>query len=1369
MYLYLTEEFVLMKRMIFALVSAAAIIFAAFSVTAAEIQSDGTRIVITNETEDTVWIDSNGGRAVWDKQNATLTLDNFNLKGKSLGIAASLRIDVKSVTIIVNGQNSIENAEYAYYALMFTGKSAVFKGSGVLSVKNLSITGGDPDTIPYDLTGIYGVNADVVIDGPTIIAESGDFPEQYIPSPSASGSTHGAMLKNITVNSGSIEAYAGKSESESCGISSLGAMKVNNGYVKAKGEHYGINFGYSAGRLEFEQYANGYIYASGGSCAAALQKSDSIADGTLLFGSENLNAGEDEITAVPEISQQGRNLFYFTIGENSAKTMLFKRDNERIVSFDTTGAEIGSAADSTVTLPLYTKNIKPEEVPVLTWYGENEPAGITAEFSDGNLVLSNDGTAQDGTYAFGVSFGEQENKVSTGKISLYVGECAAKIVKQESTDTYFSDLPSALAVAQKPENDGCVIVLLSDITFTGNLDIAGNITLDCNGKNMGGLGVHTVKDGALVTGNGHIDRLNVGEGGRLGAGLYDILIVDDGKTITEHLAEGYFCTKKNDTTKDILSDEFSAVTIMADAYIKPVPFYAVPRDNTTVGYEQEKIVVDITANTYYGEANYFRLDQVVEVFDDGTESVINTGTLSTGFEDKNNNYTDHVTIEFSTFKTLPVGEHKLYMVFLNYLGKNEKGDAAELYAVKTGIFTLNIEKSPAFLSNIKYRWLYYDDNVYTGQPQGLINTKYQPEVVGGKIQYRLSENDEWQDEIPTATDVGEYKVYVRIVGDENHTDYVCDEDICPIAYICRAAVDYNNGAYRDPYLDFQGALERATDGNHDDYVLNLYENADGFDLDAKSLNLAGGKMNRLSGNVNLTNGAKLFTKAINFLSAVIIVDDSSEIEISGGKISGNVSGNNILISDAEFENVTFDGNIINYIPKGYALADKDGNLVNIYKNSVEQTCVLVKHTANDHKLDENGVCGCGWNKVPEKNENGAYMISEPEELLWFSYWVNMGNNTSNAVLLNDIDLSELSFVIGSVQTPYMGTFDGCGKTVNNLNLHVTHNDTGLFGSLYGAKVRNFSINGKITADSVYTHIGSVAGSAKADSVISQIVSDVDIESTAAIRHVGGIVGSPEIDGIMGSLLVENCIYTGTINSPDSDDSIGGILGYANADVTIKSCGFAGSITAKSCKGGILGYVNNANFGCIINSYSCGTVNGAQIVGIVGKGGDKITDCYYTEGTTPFYGNGAASCTAVALSKDAWTNGEAVFYLNGKKLDEHSTWKQTLGEDAYPNFSGKTVYIAGKDMYRNQNKTVMYADGENICMYNFPAGSLAAVAVYSGNSLVNVKYVYVSEKNVYTFGELGITAENGDGFCIMLFDGNINFKPLCEAVKISLVK
>lgn len=69
-----------MKRAFFTIVAAVIMMFAVFYVTAAEIQSDGTGIVITNETEDAVWTDSNGGRAVWDKQNATFTLDNFNLK-----------------------------------------------------------------------------------------------------------------------------------------------------------------------------------------------------------------------------------------------------------------------------------------------------------------------------------------------------------------------------------------------------------------------------------------------------------------------------------------------------------------------------------------------------------------------------------------------------------------------------------------------------------------------------------------------------------------------------------------------------------------------------------------------------------------------------------------------------------------------------------------------------------------------------------------------------------------------------------------------------------------------------------------------------------------------------------------------------------------------------------------------------------------------------------------------------------------------------------------------------------------------------------------------------------------------------------------
>jgi len=40
----------------------------------------------------------------------------------------------------------------------------------------------------------------------------------------------------------------------------------------------------------------------------------------------------------------------------------------------------------------------------------------------------------------------------------------------------------------------------------------------------------------------------------------------------------------------------------------------------------------------------------------------------------------------------------------------------------------------------------------------------------GTFQYRLSESDEWSDDIPTAVDGGSYTVYWKLVGDKNHKD-----------------------------------------------------------------------------------------------------------------------------------------------------------------------------------------------------------------------------------------------------------------------------------------------------------------------------------------------------------------------------------------------------------------------------------------------------------------------------------------------------------------------------------------------------------------------------------------------------------------------
>lgn len=43
-----------------------------------------------------------------------------------------------------------------------------------------------------------------------------------------------------------------------------------------------------------------------------------------------------------------------------------------------------------------------------------------------------------------------------------------------------------------------------------------------------------------------------------------------------------------------------------------------------------------------------------------------------------------------------------------------------------------------------------------------------------KVQYRLSDTEEWSDDIPTGKDAGNYNVQVRYVGDENHEDLIGD-------------------------------------------------------------------------------------------------------------------------------------------------------------------------------------------------------------------------------------------------------------------------------------------------------------------------------------------------------------------------------------------------------------------------------------------------------------------------------------------------------------------------------------------------------------------------------------------------------------------
>ena len=56
---------------------------------------------------------------------------------------------------------------------------------------------------------------------------------------------------------------------------------------------------------------------------------------------------------------------------------------------------------------------------------------------------------------------------------------------------------------------------------------------------------------------------------------------------------------------------------------------------------------------------------------------------------------------------------------------------------------------------------------YSGSAVGLIEAGH---TADGQMQYKVGENGTWSTDLPTATESGDYMVYYRIVGDQNHTD-----------------------------------------------------------------------------------------------------------------------------------------------------------------------------------------------------------------------------------------------------------------------------------------------------------------------------------------------------------------------------------------------------------------------------------------------------------------------------------------------------------------------------------------------------------------------------------------------------------------------
>jgi len=309
--------------------------------------------------------------------------------------------------------------------------------------------------------------------------------------------------------------------------------------------------------------------------------------------------------------------------------------------------------------------------------------------------------------------------------------------------------------------------------------------------------------------------------------------------------------------------------------------------------------------------------------------------------------------------------------------------------------------------------------------------------------------------------------------------------------------------------------------------------------------------------------------------------------------------------------------------------------------------------------DKNGFCEYGCYE-PAVLNGDVYEISNAGQLYWFAQQVNIeGNAAANGKLMADIDLenriwypiglyNDIAEANGSpVQKQYAGTFDGNNHTVSNFTA-IGNGSQGLFGycNYSSAQIKNLGV----------------------------------INATVSGWNAGAVAGY--------CANLTNCYAVGCTITGASD---------TNTDaVTISSVGGNNGPTA------------------IVNcwAYNCKLVVGEgeanyvmhPVGGIRTSNSSIVQNCYYGEIVTE--AEFTSTTGATEKTEAQFASGEVAYLLSGDQST--ITFKQTLGTDAYPSFTGGTVYqvenCKGELGYSNTNENIghQWVNGTcTVCEYACP--------------------------------------------------------------------
>ena len=280
---------------------------------------------------------------------------------------------------------------------------------------------------------------------------------------------------------------------------------------------------------------------------------------------------------------------------------------------------------------------------------------------------------------------------------------------------------------------------------------------------------------------------------------------------------------------------------------------------------------------------------------------------------------------------------------------------------------------------------------------------------------------------------------------------------------------------------------------------------------------------------------------------------------------------------------------------------------------------------------EGGFCSvCGtWDPdyELETGSEGFRLIASAKDLAWFAEYLERGNQSFNAKLAADIDLTTSDYpdlMIAGEANRFSAIFDGDFHTITYNYANVTDMWRGLFRSVENATIRNLYV--KATVVSTNIHYGALIGVAYGDVLVENVLTDVDITGKSS-------------KGVQGDA---------------------GFLGANYANITFNNCATVGKMgySGSSMYSPFSGWSNGSSSTTLNNCYSLlelkeGTGTGNCFTLTHESGTVTINNSYYLNLIGTYVGGTEVTAEQVA-------NGELCAKLgNG--------WYQNIGEDAYPIF------------------------------------------------------------------------------------------------------